>query len=399
MNILLLSTIYPLPTKDNQGTAVCHYFAKEWANEGHNVKVIHYQAVYPFFFYWVAKVARNLIAAKTGAVVYTSRDKGDEYEKDGVKISRIPLFKPIPHGQFTALAIEKSIKKIIRDNETDGFVPDIIVGHFPNPQIEVVAKLKKIYSFAKTAIVIHGTWEQPDKIYGNKFEDYYKLIDKWGFRSITIKECFENRYGKVSKPFICYSGVPSEYITKNNSHTFDNPVRNFIYVGEMIQRKYPATIIESLVDAYPDKDFHIDYVGSGGELRTIQSMIDKYDVDKQVNICGRIPRNEIVEKYDSSDCMIMISKGEAYGLVYLEAMARGCITVASKKEGFDGVIIDGVNGFLCEAGNAKELSEIIRKIKSLSKEECIKISEQAIATAKKLTDKNVADMYLNDLMK
>ena len=42
----------------------------------------------------------------------------------------------------------------------------------------------------------------------------------------------------------------------------------------------------------------------------------------------------------------MISQGEAFGLVYLEAMARGCITIASRGEGFDGIIKDGINGFL-----------------------------------------------------
>lgn len=47
----------------------------------------------------------------------------------------------------------------------------------------------------------------------------------------------------------------------------------------------------------------------------------------------------------ASDCFIMISKNEAFGLVYLEAMSAGCITIASRGEGFDGVIIHGVNGF------------------------------------------------------
>lgn len=109
MNILLLSTIYPLPSRENKGTSVCHYFTKEWVKEGHNVRVVHYQAVYPFFYYWAARVARDLITAKTGAVVYTKRDKGAQYEWDGVQVLRIPLFKPIPHGRFLSISIRKSI--------------------------------------------------------------------------------------------------------------------------------------------------------------------------------------------------------------------------------------------------------------------------------------------------
>lgn len=35
-NILLISTIYPLP-EGNHGTAVCHFFAREWVKMGYGV--------------------------------------------------------------------------------------------------------------------------------------------------------------------------------------------------------------------------------------------------------------------------------------------------------------------------------------------------------------------------
>lgn len=96
--------------------------------------------------------------------------------------------------------------------------------------------------------------------------------------------------------------------------------------------------------------------------------------------------------------MIMISKGEAFGLVYLEAMSRGCITIASRCEGFDGVIVDGENGFLCEAGNGKELSEIIRRINSLSSAQKQTISDNAIRTAQNLTDSIAAKLYIDHVI-
>ena len=96
--------------------------------------------------------------------------------------------------------------------------------------------------------------------------------------------------------------------------------------------------------------------------------------------------------------MVMISRGEAYGLVYLEAMARGCITIASRNEGFDGVIVDCENGFLCKAGDANELADTIRRINFLTAEERQAISERAIETAKRLTDEKVAKLYVEDMI-
>ena len=93
----------------------------------------------------------------------------------------------------------------------------------------------------------------------------------------------------------------------------------------------------------------------------------------------------------------MISKAEAFGLVYLEAMAQGCITIASRNEGFDGIIQHGVNGFLCEAGNVDELSDLLTSIRNMDKDKLIEISNNAIETAKRLTDAKAAKLYIDNV--
>lgn len=70
----------------------------------------------------------------------------------------------------------------------------------------------------------------------------------------------------------------------------------------------------------------------------------------------------------------MISRSETFGLVYLEAMARGCITIASWREEFDGIIEDGMNGFLCEAGDSEDFARVIKKIRQMSVAELSRIS-------------------------
>ena len=95
----------------------------------------------------------------------------------------------------------------------------------------------------------------------------------------------------------------------------------------------------------------------------------------------------------------MISDNETFGLVYLEAMALGCVTIASKGGGIDGIIIDGENGFLCNPGDANDLSRIIDKLRKYDKEELRLISEKAVHTAKMYTDEKVAETYLNAIFK
>lgn len=396
-SILLLSTIYPLP-KENKGTPVCHYFAREWVKMGYNVRVVHYQAVYPMPLYWLARLNRKKIAAQTGAVVYTERDKGGAYQMEGVSVCRIPLFKPIPHGKYSQRAIDKSIKAIVDWIKADDFIPDIIVGHFANPQIEVVGRLKGIWPQAKSAVVMHGEIGLAKKVYGDRLMDLCQKIDLWGFRSESVRKSFIQRVMPVEHSFICYSGIPEDYITTDNRHVFSHPLHNFVYVGEMIERKYPLRVMDALQKAYPDGNYTLTYVGNGKLLDEIRSRVERDGLNKCVKALGKIPRDSIKEQYDNADCMVMISRWEAYGLVYLEAMSRGCITIASRNEGFDGVIRDGENGFLCKAGDADELASIILRINALTPSERQQISDNAIATARSLTDIKAANRYINDLI-
>lgn len=399
--ILLISTIYPRPV-GNIGTHVCHFFTKEWVKMGHDVKVVHIQAVYPRIFYALAKLARKKIVAKTAAVVYTHREeKVTYYEMDNVPICRIPVYKPMPHRAFTNKSLNEAEKVIISYNEKAGFVPDYIIGHFPNPQLRLLFDLKQHYKTSKTCEVLHLAEEinQLEGVYGKNLNKYLQNVDVWGFRFKYLQQLFSDKYGTPQKSFICYSGIPEHFITQKNSHSFERPLSRFVYVGSMIERKYPSLLIDSLIDVYPNKDFSLTYVGSGQQLEVIERKKKKYGLEDTVSILGRIPREQIVNQFDNADCMIMISKGEAFGLVYLEAMARGCITVASRNEGFDGVIEDGVNGFLCDAGNSSELSSVIKYINSLTPEQRQTISDNAIETAKRLTDYKAAQLYLSKIEK
>ena len=223
----------------------------------------------------------------------------------------------------------------------------------------------------------------------------FNSIDYVGFRSFAIKRSYE-RFYKDHLSFLCPSGIPPRFISFK-SKTFSGEMLRFIYVGNLIARKHPFSLIRALSISYKDKNFELTYVGSGREENKIQKFIKRKGLTANVFFTGRLERDEILKFLDASDIFIMISEDETFGLVYLEAMARGCIVVASKDEGMDGIIEDGVNGFLCKAGDEDELSSIIKKIESLTRLEKIRISENALKTAQNFTDEIVARNYIMQL--
>lgn len=399
--ILLLTTIYPAPDL-KYGTSAIHYFTREWVKMGHDVIVIHYQTIYPSFFYFFAKLFRDRIASKTGAIVFTQKQKNKkEYILDDVTVYRIPIFKKIPHGKYSDKVIVQQVNEIKNIIEINNFTPDIIIGHFANPQLKIISCLKRMYN-ARTCLVMHNVGNHVDdgikKIFKKDYTELMNDIDIWGYRSLPIKNGFERNFGKQKESFLCFSGIPEDYICKDSNRFFESKLRKFVYVGELIERKCPLSLIDAIVKVYPNKDFHIVYVGEGSEKSTLLPIINSQGLQNNISFLGRMPRNEIVQILDGSDCLIMISKNETFGLVYLEAMARGCITIGSRNEGIDGVIVHGVNGFLCEAGNSDELAMIIEHIDSLTSNERKTISENAITTAKELTDFKAADKYITSIV-
>lgn len=389
-NILLLTSLYPSDDiKILNNTAVCHYFAKEWVKMGYNVRVVFCYHCYPDYFYPFLKIASKTLANKTGiSVMYINSKETHDYEMDGIRISRIPTRKNRPGGSFPNKEIKKVSKEILESLGNEGFVPDIILGHFLHPAIDIICSLKEHFPNAKTAVSIHGKEEGYEK----HTQELLKAIDYLGYRSVPIKRVFESYYGEHPY-FMCPSGVPEDYIIKQ-PRNFKDPANSFIYVGSFMTRKYPSALVPAIATVYGNDFFSITFVGDGNGKRIIEDKIKKAGCENNVIFTGRLDRNEVRLQLDKADVFIMISRLETFGLVYLEAMARGCIVVASKDEGMEGIIQHGVNGFLCEAGNETELAEIVKMIRSLSIAELNKISAAGRQTALKMTDKIVAKDYI-----
>lgn len=80
-----------------------------------------------------------------------------------------------------------------------------------------------------------------------------------------------------------------------------------------------------------------------------------------------------------SDIFVLPSVGETFGMVYLEAMASGCIVVGTKDDGIDGIIKDGENGFLTFP-ISDEIRKNLLKIKNMGDDRLKALSYNSFST-------------------
>ncbi|WP_073050578.1 glycosyltransferase family 4 protein [Dethiosulfatibacter aminovorans] len=404
MKILVLTSIYPqLDDEKNIGvTPVVQYFSEEWVKQGHEVLVVHNSSRYPKILYLLPDSVLKKINSKLGIVIPNySQSKELNSTINGVKCFRLPLLKIIPKKMFSERQIQKQLIKIEKLLDNERFKPDLILGHWENPQIQLISKLKEIFN-ARTGLVFHALVYINQRRYTDLITNMIKNIDVLGARSNAIACEVKKLSQNAVEPFICYSGISDRYFHDVDDF-FDligKKVKNsYIYVGRLIKRKNIDSLIMALGSVYENNRFSLNVVGDGAEKYNLQMICEKNELSDRISFLGYKKRNDVIGLLCKSEIFVMISDNETFGLVYIEAMSQGCIVIASKNGGMDGIIVHGFNGFLCEQGNKNELASIITMIRNMSSHEKNEIVLNALKTSRKFSDSNVAKKYLENVLR
>ena len=96
----------------------------------------------------------------------------------------------------------------------------------------------------------------------------------------------------------------------------------------------------------------------------------------------------------SSQFFVMPSVQEGFGIVYLEAMACGCIAIGTEGEGIADLIVSGENGFLVPPDQPETIAKTILRCLKHPKEASA-IAERGRQAAKGLTWEKNAMQYIS----
>lgn len=400
MNILYLTSEYKDESlgKDDPFVLISNSFCRKWIKQGHRVIVIHNASCFPRIIYYVPSKIKKLFENKYGYCwgSYKSVCK-KKYVDNGVDVYRFPIKKYIPHRSPSDRVLRIASDNIVAALKKQDFIPDVIMGQWGSPQAEIISRLSRVYS-CPTSVVFHGTYIDKD----NKgFLSDLSNISKIGARSNRQAEVIQKKMNLDTKPFVCYSGLPDEYIEQYhlNIEKYTHITKwKFAFVGRLVQYKKADIIIRALA-RLENIDWELNIVGDGAQLDELKNIAINSNCENKVIFHGNIPRDGVLNLLNDCHSFIMASVGEVFGLVYLEAMGASCITVASKNGGIDGVIKDGQNGFLIEEGSEEELYELIKNMVVTDSETLKKIASNAYETALNFSEDKVAIDYLNKVYK
>lgn len=134
--------------------------------------------------------------------------------------------------------------------------------------------------------------------------------------------------------------------------------------GEERYKGYDQMIraLPEILRAVPDARYLL--VGGGHDHSRIAKLVAELGVQKSVVFAGFVSNTALPEYYNLCDLFAMPSKGEGFGIVYLEALASGKPVLAGNKDGSRDALADGELGILVDPNDTAEIaSETIRVLR------------------------------------
>ncbi|MEE8399338.1 MAG: glycosyltransferase [Desulfobacterales bacterium] len=156
-----------------------------------------------------------------------------------------------------------------------------------------------------------------------------------------------------------FSRIPvARSVEKPDRYTEDNPPTLLSY-GRFVKKKGFHILLESLaILREKGLTIHLILGGDGPEKKNLLQQIADLNLADQVELCGWI---EDVERFLSrSPYFILSSLDEPFGIVILEAMAKGKIVISTTSQG-PREILDDASAYLVPTDDPNALAGAIRK--------------------------------------
>lgn len=254
----------------------------------------------------------------------------------------------------------------------------IKVAHFLDAREALLIKKAKGITFIGS---VHDTYSfdlQSQKLLKDHFVDwkkrlfYYYLLFKMEKRCYKKFDCLISNTDfvrerladffniKKEKVETVYIGAPLKKL-ENNKQLTEPYVVSFI--GGNFQRKGLVPLAQAVKHLHRE-GINIKLIVAGRDKNEadIKYRLKELGCEDVVHFYGYLPPQNIPSFLMSSHIFAMPSFVEAFGLVYLEAMACGVPVIGTENGGTKEFMKDGENGYLCNPFDVKDIAEKIKKL-------------------------------------
>lgn len=188
--------------------------------------------------------------------------------------------------------------------------------------------------------------------------------------------------------------LPPLYLVNGNQRACKQK-RRVVSVSNLVPLKGISDNLHALAvinNNRPDLQWEYIIVGDGPCYEELKNLSISLKIDKSVNFLGRISYEKTMYEIEKSDIFSLPSWGEAFGIVYLEAMARMRPVIGCYENGAADILTNEKEGFLINPRNISELVKALTKLLE-NPEMCMQMGKHGREKAEELSwDENAKKM-------
>jgi glycosyltransferase involved in cell wall biosynthesis len=176
-------------------------------------------------------------------------------------------------------------------------------------------------------------------------------------------------------------GVEVQSFSSATVRDFGGPLR-LVFLGRLDENQKSVMLLPQISRRLRESGvgFHWDIIGEGPEGEALRRAFGQAKLLDGVTFHGFVPRMQCLPTLQQAHLLVLPSRYEGHSWALLEAMACGCVPVASGIAGGTDFVVDhGENGILCAVGNVHSFSQEIAKL-SGDREKVARLSAAATRT-------------------
>lgn len=321
MRVLFIASNIPTPSQSNN--AIILTIAQQMSKYC-KIDIVYPRPYVPFFLRVIKKYGKTY--------------RGPEWKYDGRSIYPYTYPRlPIAGIAFRFFDYFFSWKKIKFPNST---LPDLVHAHYIFADGSLALSIKKEYKIPYIVSVRGDDARRIGRLDGNSYD--YKHAREILMNASKIlclnhfqKNAIESRFSVIVE--VLPHGIEKSDII-DPSLKSDNDIIRVSVVGELIKQKKIDWVINAVKDYDGSNNLFLDVLGDGPLRTHFEKESKGYS---NITIRGKVPRSEVMDALTESDIFCLPSERETFGLVYIEAAAKGNAIVARYNDGIWKVFEEG----------------------------------------------------------
>jgi glycosyltransferase involved in cell wall biosynthesis len=215
-------------------------------------------------------------------------------------------------------------------------------------------------------------------------------------------------YGKSSQEYLESLGMKSSVIMVKGATVdsdifmkgrakFHSDFRQFVYVGRFSPEKNLPRLLEAFCIVRNKNRAELVLVGYGPDEQQLRQKTCDLGLNGSVVFTGSKTQDEASQILRESDCLVLPSLSESWGLVVNEALCSGIPVIVSNRCGCAPDLVTGDTGWIFDAEDTEELASAMGEVCRLPLERLKKMGQAAVKLSAKYSPDGCARRIVANL--